>query len=250
MRALEYRGELGFATAGYRGFAITKATVRGAQGKLISINCVAFFTDYSIKDEVKSFCKDRGGTWAEAPNKFWYVPLQEAKIGAALEIINEFRQEVDSNLYMVCSGYGSEKVAQSIEKAIAKSRLSLIESAPKSTEPPVENVQWVSEADEVEGTGEEGHYEGEMHFDCASFPQLVMLHKALPFDAPTRIKDGFANEYREVFDTQGNKWYAEPIDYQAPSQRDLTKPEHKGYLTLGIWADLEYSEDQDKFIRK
>lgn len=237
MRALEYRGELGFATAGYRGFAITKATVRGAQGKLISINCVAFFADYSIKDEVKSFCKERGGTWAEAPNKFWYVPLQEAKIGAALEIINEFRQEVDSDLYMVCSGYGSEKVAQSIEKAIAKSRLSLIESAPQSTEPPVENVQWVSEADEVEGTGEEGHYEGEMHFPNRTFPQTVWLHKALPFDAQKRIKSGMGDEYREVLDTTGNKWYAEPAN-------DL-----KGHQ-VPVWDDLEYSDALDKFIKK
>lgn len=248
MRALEYRGELGFATAGYRGFAITKATIRNAQGKLVSINCVAFFTDFGIKDEVKAFCKERGGNWNPAA-KFWFAPVD--KIAEALEIINEFRSEVDDSLYMVCSGYGSEKVAASIEKAIAKSRLSVVESAPQSTEPQVENVQWVSEADEVEGTGKEGHYEGEMHFDCSQFPQLVMLHKALPFDAPARIKEGFGNEYREVLDTQGNKWYAEPIEYDAPSQRNLSKPDHKGTIaSIGLWADLEYSESLDKFIKK
>jgi len=235
MPALEFRGELGFATAGYRGFAITRATVRNTEGKLISLNCVAFFTDFSIKDEVKAFCKKRGGNW-EPASRFWYAPIETASISAALQIIHEFREEISSSLYMVCSGYGNEKVAQSLEKAISKTRLTLIESKPENTEPPVQNVQWVSEADEVEGRGDEGCYQGEMHFPDRTFPQLVELHKALPFDAPKRIKDGMGSEYREVFDIENNRWYAEPAN-------NMT---HHIYP---IWDDLEYSEAEDKFVK-
>jgi hypothetical protein len=228
---------------GWRGFAIRPATVR-INGELKRIPVLAIYCDFSVKDEVKAFCKEHGGTWAAEPNKFWYCPLQsqatstsggKAITDEALNLIKKFRETVDSSLFLVMSGfYGetNEKFNQKLEKAIAKSNLSVVESTPETTEPLVENVHWVSEADEVEGTGDEGHYEGKMHFTSRPFPQTVWLHQVLPIDAQKRIKSGEGNEYREVLDTTGKKWYAEPFD------------------DIGIWDDLKYSDSLEKFIKK
>lgn len=203
---------------GWRGFAIRPATVR-INGELKCISVLAIYSDFALKDEVKAFCKEHGGTWAEAPNKFWYVPLQtkatqssggKAITDEALNLIKKFREAVDSSMFLVMSGFygeGNDVFNQKLEKAIAKSNLSLVEALPEPCALTVQNVREVNDSDD-QGTGFEHHYEGEINLGQPN-PQPVLLHKVLPIDAPKR--DGH-NGYREVFDHEGNKWYAEPFD--------------------------------------
>lgn len=121
MVSFKYMGQLGNCNTGYRGFAFSYAVIRNAQGQLTKIPCLAIFSDFDLKEETKAFCKERGGTWAPHPQKFWYVPLRSSPnrswdcVREAIAIAVEYVEKVD-DLYMFASGFGGA-IAEQVEEA-------------------------------------------------------------------------------------------------------------------------------------
>lgn len=115
--------KFGCLAQGFRGIVLDRTPVKQRDGKLKEQYVVALCTPFEIKDEVKAFCKERGGNWLPYPQKYWYVPIlpKEKNLNsfmeAAWEIINAANTAFGTHLRM-----GSETILISVELRIAQEK--------------------------------------------------------------------------------------------------------------------------------
>lgn len=232
---------------GFRGLILDNTPVRDSSGSLKSTWLIGVAANFECKDELKAFCKQRGGGW-EPVEKYWWVPLnfqkqdgRKAQLKKIWSVCQEVIDQFGTHLMMAGRINLAFEAAISTD-AIASIKSGLLELITATNErnrleagwqesPKLTSIHWVDDTDEEsahEGTGAEGHYEGMARLDDGRLQKVEVCGEEKPVDFELQKQVTFdAGEYRLFLAEDGKSYWCKP----APTG---------DHYDLGCWIDADF----------
>lgn len=234
---------------GFRGLILDKTPVRDSSGSMKSTWLIGVVASFECKDELKDFCKQRGGGW-EPIKKYWWVPLnfekQDGQSGQLKKIWAVCQEVIDGfGTHIMMAG----RINLAFEAAISVDAITSIKSgllelitatnernrleAGWQESPKLTSVHWVNDTDEEsahEQTGTEGHYEGMARLDNSALQKVEVCGEEKPVDFDLQKEVTFdAGEYRLFLAEDGKSYWCKPA------------PTGDRY-DLGCWMDASFDD--------
>lgn len=233
---------------GYRGFVLDRLPVKDRTGKLNPQWILGICADFSVKEELKTFCKERFGGW-DSVNKFWYIPLKFSQINKdsnacaeviwrnLKEIIDLFGEslKIGGNVNLTIESLSDNNRAileEKIQEAIAVENERIKLKKQWDNLPQIFNKVWVSDIDEEnshEYMGFEGHYEADCWLNNGKAQRVIVMGEVEPKD--------FAEHNKECEEFGGGK-YRQYKDEEGKLQ--WCKPVKRDKYDLGFWEDYAF----------
>jgi hypothetical protein len=190
---------------GFKGILFEKISVRTRDGKTYSSLVIGIVADFSIKEDLKNFCRERNGTWHPV-KKYWYFPIASKPNNEVIKktwescktIIDKFGE------FIICGGCINLSVNLAIsekqKKAFQERILGLqkidnerirLDSAWEK-EPDLFDIHWVDDFDEEyshEFRGNEGWLQGTARLNNGKLQQVIVYEEKPEPDADDIWKD-------------------------------------------------------------
>ena len=217
---------------GYRGLVFDRIPVRDRSGKLTERYVIGICADFQVKDELKAFCKEHGGTW-ESIERYWYFPIEikkgdspESVIWQACKaVIDEFANYISmGGIHLAIEVSMPDEAKQKLISGINK-LIEIENGVPQPAsdaavlggnnppKPQLSKLVWVDDVVEEyahEGWGDEGHYEATAAI--AGKKVKVEVWEEKPRDYDSWQKSAMGNEYRHLLSEDGKRYWCRPMD--------------------------------------
>lgn len=246
-------------STGYRGLILHYLPIKNRTGKSDYKWILGIAADFECKDELKEFCKQRGGNW-DFVNKFWYFPLEipnkidnwkqetfTAIWNACKSVINEFSEYIriagKHNLAIEAkiSEESESWIQEQLKEQVALDNRANIKLV-QGEAPTLFNIKWVSDVDDEnahEYRGDEGHFEGDAHLPNGTIQRVEVCGEEQPKDFESQNNDPIMGEhvgYRHFLASDGKRYWCRPLVW----------------VDFAIWGDakLTSTEEANKPVEK
>jgi len=209
---------------GFKGILLEKISLRTRDGKTYSSLVIGIVADFSAKEDLKIFCRERNGTWHPV-RKYWYFPIASKPNSEVIKrvwescktIIDKFGENITCGDYINLSVdlAISEKQKKAFQERILElqkidnERIRL--NSVWEKEPDLFDIHWVEDFDEEhshEFRGDEGWFQGTARLKNGKLQQVIVFEEKPRLDDDDIWRDiDYPRQFTGEFTGENQKKY-------------------------------------------